>query len=54
MREEVKQMQRAIPRRRATLALLAVVAAVATMPFAGVTHSAAKPMKQYSWCPPVC
>jgi hypothetical protein len=54
MREEVNQMQRAIPRRRATLALLAIVAAVATTPFAGATHSAAKPVKQYSWCPPLC
>jgi len=48
-------MQRAIPRRRATtLALLAIVAAVATTPFAGATHSAAKPMTPYSWCPPMC
>jgi hypothetical protein len=54
MREEVTQMQRAATQRRATLALLAVVAAVATTPFAGATHSAAKPVKQYSWCPPAC
>jgi hypothetical protein len=54
MREEVNQMQRAIPRRRAILALLAIVAAVATTPFDGATHSTAKPVKQYSWCPPVC
>jgi hypothetical protein len=48
-------MQRAIPRRHATLALLAVVAAVVTTPFAAATHSAAKSVKQhYSWCPPNC
>jgi hypothetical protein len=54
MREEVKQMERAVPQRRAILALLAIVTAVATTPFAGATHSAAKPVKQYSWCPPMC
>jgi hypothetical protein len=54
MREEVNQMQRAIPRRRATLALLAIVAAVAATPFAGATHNAAKPVKQYFLCPPIC
>jgi hypothetical protein len=54
MREEVTKMQRAIPQRRAIMALLAIVAAVATTPFAGATHSAAKTMKQYSWCPPNC
>ena len=47
-------MQRAIPQRRMTIALLAIVAAVAAAPFAGATHSAAKPVKQYSWCPPNC
>ena len=47
-------MQRAIPRRRATLALLAIVAAVASAPFAGATHTAAKPVKQHYLCPPVC
>ena len=45
-------MQRAIPQRRAILALLAIVAAVATTPFAGATHSV-KPVKYY-WCPPIC
>lgn len=54
MREEVTKMQRAIPQRRAVLALLAIVAAVATTPFAGATHVAAKPVKQYTWCPPAC
>ena len=54
MREEVTKMQRAIPRRRAVLALLAIVAAVATTPFAGATQGAAKPVKQYYLCPPIC
>ncbi len=47
-------MQRAIPQRCAVLALLAIVAAVATTPFAGAAHVAAKPLKQYTWSPPAC
>ncbi len=46
-------MQRAIPRRRAILALLATVAAVATTPFAGATHSAAAKAPRHL-CPPIC
>jgi hypothetical protein len=47
--------QRAIPRRRATLALLAIVAALATtIPLAGATHGAGKPVTQYFLCPPIC
>ena len=47
-------MQRAIPRRRAIVALLAIVALGTAAPFAGTTHSAVKPVKQYYLCPPVC
>ena len=47
-------MQRAIPQRRAVLALLAIVAAVATTPFAGATHVAAKRVKQATWFPLSC
>ena len=56
MREEVTEMQRAIPQRRMTIALLAIVAAVATAPFAGATGSASAShaAKHYYLCPPVC
>ena len=49
-------MQRAIPQRRMTIVLLAIVAAVATAPFAGLTGSAhsANVHTTKSWCPPLC
>jgi hypothetical protein len=47
-------MQRAIPRRRAVLALLAVVAAIASAPDIGVNGAAHSARTQYSWCPPAC
>ena len=46
-------MQRAIPRRRATLALLAIVAAMATAPFAG-SNVSTNTVRTHSWCPPMC
>jgi hypothetical protein len=55
MREEVTQMQRSIPCRRAVTALLAtLVLAFATTPVvaAGDSASAAAPTRHY--CPPLC
>jgi hypothetical protein len=53
MREEVKQMERAVPQRRLVIALIALIAAIAVAPVTSSTHGPNGQVRM-PWCPPAC